>query len=38
MKELFLILDYNKDGLVDFSDWKYHFPDEVVGKQNFLLI
>ena len=30
MKELFHILDVNKDGYIDLKDWSHHFPDDVI--------
>jgi len=30
MKELFAILDHNKDGKIDLKDWRQTFPEEIV--------
>jgi Ca2+-binding EF-hand superfamily protein len=30
MKELFEILDVNKDGYIDLKDWQANFPEDIV--------
>ena len=30
MKELYEILDVNKDGFISLEDWKFHFPENIV--------